>query len=266
VAKTADSLDWPALMARLRDWRAGKAWRLDLLECGGSSNDILLMSPQRFEGEAICLLHAQTAGRGTRGRQWLSRPGGSLTFSVSRPLPVSGSPLGLSLAVGAVLAETFSRLGLGSVALKWPNDLLYDGRKLGGVLVETRYGAGHCLTVVGVGLNLFPGPVVPGRSVAALCEIQRMDGERLTAVCALLLRRVAWLLRQWPAGRDYWLRRWQEHDGLLGRPIRLTRRDDADTGVEGIATGIDRDGRLQIQTRDGLLSIAAGGVTVRFED
>ncbi|NIQ54189.1 MAG: biotin--[acetyl-CoA-carboxylase] ligase, partial [Gammaproteobacteria bacterium] len=84
-----------------------------------------------------CVAGAQTAGRGRRGRQWVSPPGANLYLSVSRTFAGGTDPVrGLSLAVGVAVAEALEGLGVTGLALKWPNDIQLAGRKLGGILVE----------------------------------------------------------------------------------------------------------------------------------
>src|SRR5204862_6473843 len=110
----------------------------------GSTNTVL-----RDEGRPGVLLatNEQTAGRGRRGRRWYSAPGADIAFSLSAEIanPVAG----LSLVAGVAAAGALRALGVREVALKWPNDLLVSGAKLGGILVETR----GRLAVFGFGIN-----------------------------------------------------------------------------------------------------------------
>ena len=114
----------------------------------------------------LCAAEIQTAGRGRRGRRWIGGLGQSVMLSVSwRFTPRSDALSGLSLAVGAALAEALAAGGFGSVMLKWPNDLIAGDRKLAGILVEAshaRPGAAAC--VIGVGFNLDLAPADSVRS------------------------------------------------------------------------------------------------------
>jgi BirA family biotin operon repressor/biotin-[acetyl-CoA-carboxylase] ligase len=114
------------------------------LERCTSSNAVLLA-----EGKAGVLLVAQeqTAGRGRRGKRWYSAPGAGVTFSLSAE--IAKPEAGLSVLAGVAAARALRALGVRQVALKWPNDLLVDGAKLGGILVETR----GRLAVFGFGIN-----------------------------------------------------------------------------------------------------------------
>mgnify|MGYP000706482320 CR=1 FL=1 len=103
----------------------------------------------------LCFAEHQTAGRGRRGRQWVSPYGSNLYFSIYRRFPLGMHELsGLSLAVGAVVAETLGHY-VDGISLKWPNDLLVDGLKLAGILVDVHgIAEGPVDTVIGIGLNL----------------------------------------------------------------------------------------------------------------
>ena len=118
----------------------------------GSTNSVLLE-----EKSLACVLLAaeeQTSGRGRRGRRWHSAPGAGLTFSlalqVRRPLRELA---GLSLVAGVAVSKALRSLGVARAALKWPNDLVVEGAKLGGILVETRSAGAATRAVIGVGLN-----------------------------------------------------------------------------------------------------------------
>src|SRR6266850_4733723 len=124
-----------------------------MVERCGSTNAVLLA-----EGKPDVLLAAQvqTAGRGRRGRRWYSARGAGVTFSLSAVIRRPARELaGLSLVAGVAAARALRALGVAQAALKWPNDLVVDGAKLGGILVETRSnGGGATRAVVGVGINL----------------------------------------------------------------------------------------------------------------
>src|SRR6266478_1130751 len=102
-----------------------------------STNSVLLKGP--CTGPVLLAAEEQTAGRGRRGRRWHSAPGAGITFSLSRSLQrPAREAAGLSLVAGVALARALRALGVAQAALKWPNDLLVNGAKLGGILVETR--------------------------------------------------------------------------------------------------------------------------------
>jgi len=170
----------------------------------------------------------QTAGRGRRGRTWESRPGTSLLVSVIlRPAPAL-----VTLAAGLAAAEACRAVAGAAVGLKWPNDLLLDGRKLGGILSELVAGA----AVVGLGLNLAWAP--PGAAcLGAAVDRQAVLGAYLAGL-------------ETPGDV---LARYRDWCTTLGRRVRVEVPGGA---VEGVATDVDGDGRLVVDGR----AIAAGDV------
>ena len=216
-----------------------------------------------------CLLVAeqQTHGRGRQGRPWQSQAGASLTFSLSLPLaPADWS--GLSLAVGAALADALDPPDAGRaprIGLKWPNDLwLVDapgqGRKLGGILIETVAVGRNRMAVVGVGLNVAPQPV---HDLASGYACLRELDVRATAPAALhrVVPPLALGLRRYEregfaAFADAYARR----DLLCGWPVKTTSPGAA----EGIALGVRANGALRVRSPDGRLhEITSGEVSVR---
>jgi BirA family transcriptional regulator, biotin operon repressor / biotin---[acetyl-CoA-carboxylase] ligase len=178
----------------------------------------------------------QTAGRGRQGRAWVSPPGGALLASlVLRRL----DPL-LSLRGGLAVADVAGA----EARVKWPNDVLLDGRKLAGVLVEGRPQEGWA--VLGIGVNLDAGALPPGLAAGALGR----PGES-EPVLAELLAALAARLDE-PAGAA--LAALRERDALLGAPVRWS-------AGEGTGAGIDDAGRLLVRTAAGEeLALDAGEV------
>lgn len=144
-----------ALGRRAAGWVRG----LEIHTTLGSTSDRLLALAERGPVDGVvCLAELQTKGRGRRGRTWLTPLGGSLAlsagFDIRRRLAELG---GLSLVVGLALLDCLRELGCGSLALKWPNDLLLGGAKVGGILIElsaTPTQQSVTQAVVGVGINL----------------------------------------------------------------------------------------------------------------
>jgi BirA family biotin operon repressor/biotin-[acetyl-CoA-carboxylase] ligase len=203
----------------------------------------------------------QTAGRGRMGKDWHSSATGSLTFSLAMPLmPADWS--GLSLAVGVSLAERLHP----DLRLKWPNDLWWQQRKLGGILVETA-GTGHATgsprtVVIGVGLNIArPGnAVVAGNPdampPAGLAELHRgiTAGEALERVVPALVRDVMTFETQ---GFAAFAERFARRDALRGLSLRLS------DGTQGTGAGVDAGGGLLLQTPKGLVTVTSSQVSVR---
>lgn len=221
-----------------------------------STNDLLL---RQDVGEQPVLLAAeeQTAGRGRRGRRWHSAPGAGITFSLARRVrrPARELPA-LSLVAGVAAARALHALGVGAVRLKWPNDLVVDGAKLGGILVEAR-GAGHA--VIGIGLNHRRTPGLEAklrRRLAFIEELAPVSRNRvIQAVGAVLME----ALERFDAhGLDALRADWEAMDAHAGQRLRV-RLADGRT-LSGIAAGLGHDGSLQIHTKRGLRAVTSGRV------
>jgi BirA family biotin operon repressor/biotin-[acetyl-CoA-carboxylase] ligase len=229
----------------------------------GSTNADLLARAALLSAPLLLIAEHQTAGRGRAGRSWLSAPGDSLTFSLAWRFDGGLQRLsGLPLAVGVALAETLARLGQ-PVELKWPNDLLKDGDKLAGILVETATGGdGATWTIVGIGLNL----VMPdelerriGRAVAAVPWLARMERDTLLAA---LLDGLAGALTQFAnEGFAAFAGRWNRLHAYQGQPVTIV--DRGEVLHEGLAAGVDDAGRLLLDTAQGRIAIVAGDVSLR---
>lgn len=218
-----------------------------------SSNSELMRRARSGRHEATLLVaERQTAGRGRMGRVWQSQPGDSLTFSISLPLaPQDWS--GLSLAVGLSLAESLHP----DVGLKWPNDLWFQDRKLGGILVEAASMGERSQVVVGVGLNILARPA-DGLSTAPAALTELLP--ELTAADAL--SRVAWPLIQTllafeSLGFSPLQSRFAARDVLQGRRVHTS------DGQQGTALGVGPGGALRLQTEIGVQDISSAEISVR---
>jgi BirA family biotin operon repressor/biotin-[acetyl-CoA-carboxylase] ligase len=235
---------------------------VDVVAETGSTNADLLARAATLSAPLLLIAEHQTAGRGRAGRSWLSAPGHSLTFSLAWRFE-GGLPAltGLPLAVGTALAETLGRLGQ-PVQLKWPNDLLKDGDKLAGILVETQATAAGTWAIVGVGLNLaMPDELEAriGRPVAAVPWLARMDRD---ALMAALLDGLAQALRAFAAtGFAAFSARWNLLHAYQGQPVTIV--DRGAVLHEGLAAGVDDGGRLLLDTEAGRIAIVAGDVSLR---
>lgn len=251
-----------ALIARLAN--AGVA--VEVVAETGSTNADLLARASALPGNLLLLAERQLAGRGRAGRSWLSSEGGSLTFSLAWKFALPLQALaGLPLAVGVALAETLAAQGV-TVQLKWPNDLLKDGAKLAGVLIETQsVPAGGVWAVIGVGMNLIlPDELEQriGRPAASAPWLASMDRN---ALMASLLAGLAASLRQFEqAGFGAFCARWNGLHAYQGRPV-----DIIDRGVtlhQGVAAGVDDSGALLLDGAFGRIAIHAGDVSLRARE
>jgi BirA family biotin operon repressor/biotin-[acetyl-CoA-carboxylase] ligase len=220
----------------------------------------------------LLVAEQQTAGRGRLGRQWQSRRGDSLMFSLGLPLqPADWS--GLSLVVGISVAESLATLtsrdaGQAKIGLKWPNDLWLSGpegdRKLGGILVETASWEGLRYVVIGIGINIRPpvlvaptvAPAMPGIPAAGLQDLlPEVDAPEV------LLRILPPLVQALQAFEQFgfapFQARFAARDVLSGRAVQLS------DGTQGMAHGVGENGALLVHTAAGMKEITSSEVSVR---
>lgn len=240
--------------------------RVEVVPETGSTNADLLARAAQLAEPVLLVAEHQTAGRGRAGRSWLSSSENSLTFSLAWKFEGGPQMLsGLPLAVGVALGDALGRLGV-QVQLKWPNDVLKDGDKLAGILIETQSApGGGTWAVIGVGLNLImPDDVEArlGRSAAGAPWLARMDRDVLVAA---LLDALADALRLFAQqGFGAFSARWNLRHAWQGRTVVIL--DDGKLLQEGLAAGVDDAGRLLLDTAEGRTTVLAGDVSLRVKE
>lgn len=227
----------------------------------GSTNDRAreLLASSTGEGTAV-VAEEQRLGRGRRGRRWLSPPGRNLAMSVGiRPRLAATNAWQLGLAAG--LAARSACAAIAPVWLKWPNDLVAgDGRKLGGLLVETAID-GEALTeaVIGIGINVnWAISEMPDEISATATSLASLAGSEVDRVALLghLLDELDDEVRHIESGRSP-LPRYRAACLTIGATVAV---DVGTHEVRGLAMGIDEHGGLQVRTADGLVTVATGEV------
>jgi len=203
----------------------------------------------------VVVAQAQTAGRGRRGRLWIDEPGASLLTSIIlRPRLEPARLPTLSLAAGVAVVEALERVTGLKPRLKWPNDVLVDGRKLAGILLESRIGPSP-LVVLGIGVNLaqrvFPADLAERATSVRLAAGRRVDADAL--LTALLESLDAWRTRLETEGWAPIRERWRALTETLGRRVSID-------GVEGVAVDVDEDGALIVAEGDVRRRVVAGEV------
>ena len=233
--------------------------------CESTSTLLLERAQQGAASGSVVVCERQTAGRGRRGRSWLSAPGDSLTFSLLWRFPTGmPPPMGLSLAVGVAAAHTLEDMGAAGVSLKWPNDILADGAKLGGILVETVSTGGRHVAVIGIGLNIrLPRDIaatVDGEA-GALASVMPYAPSR-NLLLANLLESLAAMLDEFErAGFAGLAAEWQARNAHAGQCVRILAEGAAP--LEGRCAGVDDDGALLLDTAAGMRRIVSGEVSLR---
>lgn len=234
-------------------------------ECDSTSSELMRRADGGAPAGTVIVADRQSAGRGRRGRIWLSSPEESLTFSLLWRFPGGLAGLsGLSLAIGVGLAKALERLGVTGVRLKWPNDVLLqsggDFAKLAGILIELASDRRGTQAIIGIGLNLdVPTGALP-QPVAGLrqCGTQADRHEVLAATLVSLAGVLDVFAAQGFVGlRDEWqnYHAWQDHwVQVLG---------DGVEPLPGRCLGVDGDGSLLLETVRGVERIFSGDVSLR---
>lgn len=235
-------------------------------ECDSTNTRLVDATPADDGRIHVLIADRQTAGRGRRGRQWLSWEAASLTFSVLwRFSPGAPAPAGLSLVVGLALARALEELGVQGVQLKWPNDVLIHGDKLAGILIDLLPSRGRPpAAVIGIGLNLLlpPGAEIPGQTgVTDLARALETPAPARATIFATILGQLHRLLDTYAtAGFPALRAAWTQRNAFAELPVRIMGEGDT---VHGICAGVDDDGALLLRTEDGLRRILAGDVSLR---
>jgi BirA family biotin operon repressor/biotin-[acetyl-CoA-carboxylase] ligase len=233
-----------------------------LAECGSTNAELLARAEAVAASGTVVIAEQQTAGRGRQGRSWIAAPGDSLTFSLLWRFAPRTSPAGLSLAVGLAVANALDKVGprgTAPIRLKWPNDLLKEGKKLGGILVELVPGAPHA-AVIGIGLNLRLPAGMPAelRAQSAALDSGVDPNELLAALLAELLAVLeSFALAGFAALRDDWTAR----HAFENAPVRL--HSDFAPPRDGICRGVDTDGALLFETGGRVERVLSGEVSLR---
>ncbi|GAB6140429.1 bifunctional biotin--[acetyl-CoA-carboxylase] ligase/biotin operon repressor BirA [Methylosoma difficile] len=208
-----------------------------------------------------CFAEQQTAGKGRRGRQWVSPFGSNIYLSVLWRYELIGPAglSGLSLAVGVAVIRALKQCGVDGVGLKWPNDLICQGKKLGGILIEVSgESAGPCTAVIGLGLNVFLAPAeaaVIGQAWTDLAQLSAHVSRNQLAACLLdeLLPVIAHFEN---TGLDAYLAEWRSYDCLKGQSAQLFIGNQQWAGE---VLGIDDNGLLLFKKSDGSQQAYASG-------
>ncbi|MGH8303816.1 MAG: biotin--[acetyl-CoA-carboxylase] ligase, partial [Steroidobacteraceae bacterium] len=201
-------------------------------------------------------------------RAWLAPPGGSICLSLSWAFREVSPDLGaLGLVIGVCALRALRECGLEDTRLKWPNDLVIDGKKLGGILIELRAeSAGPACVVIGIGLNVALGAKVleavgeTGVSATDLVTAGLKQPSRNAVAAALVAQIVQGLLVFEKEGLRPFGEEWRAADVLRGRQIDVHTLEGV---ASGLARGIDLHGALVVETPHGVRRFISGDVTVR---
>jgi BirA family biotin operon repressor/biotin-[acetyl-CoA-carboxylase] ligase len=258
-------LDADLIRAPLRDVTAAQLASLEVAWSLDSTNSELLRRKGPEHGAAVLLTEQQTGGRGRRGRQWASPIAANLYLSLSRQFSGGLARLGgLSLVVGVAAAEALQQAGYAPVGVKWPNDLLAHGRKLGGILVEGggEHG-GPVRAVIGIGVNVHMPTTAATAISQAWTDLATLGGGQPSRnrIASHLLDTLLPALEQFDReGLSPFLARYAALDVLMGREV-VVHGPQGDE--HGVAEGIGDDGALRVRVGEVQRQVHAGDVSVR---
>ena len=270
LARPVELLDARRIRAELSEPCKAHLHQLELLFEVDSTNTRLAAAAPPPPGTAdVCVSELQHAGRGRLGRRWIAPFGGGIAMSlgwtcsdVVRTLPA------LSLGVGVAVSRALVRAGAQGIALKWPNDIWFQDRKLGGVLIELRAEAGGpAHVVIGVGINVSLSEQVRGEieasgtAAAAVTDACKAPPSRNLVAGAILDELLSMLVQYERHGFSAFRDEWTALDGLKDRPAQVAV---GGTVILGVARGVDSDGALVLETKGSMQRFVSGEASLRL--
>jgi BirA family biotin operon repressor/biotin-[acetyl-CoA-carboxylase] ligase len=255
---------------KIRSLLKSKNFTIDIVESIDSTNNYL-NNHDKSAIPHICIAEHQTSGRGRFSRNWYSPFGKNIYFSMQYSIKQDISQLGgLSLAIGTIACRAIEKACKlpNCLMLKWPNDIMYNGKKLAGVLIEIRAEVnGNCSVIVGVGINVN----MPNTSQvnfkhewASIMQITGTSQDR-NNMCAVLIDKLILGTEQYLiTGFKSYMPEWKKRDNLFGKMIQL---HDGHEIFKGTAAGVDIHGHLLINLENNMKkAFSAGEATLLKEN
>jgi BirA family biotin operon repressor/biotin-[acetyl-CoA-carboxylase] ligase len=267
LARPMELLDAERILGGLTGGARRRIRRLELFDDIPSTNAHLMREGQAgAPSGTLCLAERQSAGRGRRGRSWVSPFGHNIYLSLLWRYGLAPGELGgLSLAAGSTVAGVLEDQGVEGVALKWPNDVLWRGRKLAGLLLEVAAQThGPSLVVLGLGLNTR----LQGEQAKAIdqpwVDLEEILGPRGYSRNGLAVRLVedltAAMERYDRDGIAPFLPLWERFDRYRGEPVELRLGDQV---LAGVQEGVTPGGALRLRVGSVVRTFVAGEVSLR---
>lgn len=242
---------------------------LEIYDCVDSTNRYLSEQAQinNLNGR-VCFAEYQTAGKGRRGKEWVSPFGSNIYLSIlwryqSGPAAISG----LSLAVGIAVIRALNDCGVSDVGLKWPNDIYWQDKKLAGILIEVSgESGGPCHAVIGLGLNFYLAEKTAQtitQDWVDLRQILESNAEEIrNKLAAALLNHLMPMISNFEQDTlDAYLEEWRSYDCMQGKVVNIYMGQQVYTGV---VKGIDDNGMLLLTNEQGeVKTFASGEVSFR---
>lgn len=262
----ADLLDRERIEERIAAMGASEVPAITIVDEIESTSSYLLERLAEGPGTPeVCLTEHQTGGRGRRGREWLSSPFQNITMSISWHYETGPSLLsGLSIAAGIAIVRALQSVGIKGVELKWPNDVLFNDRKLAGILVDLRGEVdGPTHIVIGVGLNVRLHDDVSeaiDQAWTDLSSISRQSVDRNEIAARLILELHRILQDFTTEGLNPYLQEWKMLHAFENRMVRIVQNDNE---ILGKVCGLDESGALQLDTGREVIKVHSGEVSLR---
>lgn len=229
-------------------------FKIEIFELLESTNNYLKNTT--FETTKICLAEMQTGGKGRFTKVWHSPFGDNIYLSIGQFFPQDIQELsGLSLVIGLAILNTIEQYyPLSGLSLKWPNDILYNGKKLAGILIDANSEIhGSCNLIIGVGLNLNMSSKATNHPIENWTSIKMITKETAdkSKITASLISAIFKHIQQFQmSGFNSFRKVWEKYDYLLGKNTTVTQGNKQITGT---CCGITEQGHLKIQQQDGTI-------------
>lgn len=265
LSMAMELLDGQFILGALSSASRVNVSKIDVLSLVDSTNEYLKRQSPKKSGQ-LCLAEFQSHGKGRRGRNWVSPFGANLYLSMSWRFNKGIAGInGLSAAVALCLVEALEQVGFKQIVLKWPNDLFWENRKLGGVLIEiTAEVVDSCFVIIGMGINVRM-PVAAWRTIdqpAVDLATLRHGGHvsRNQLAVRIINQLIKGLILFDQQGFTPFYPLWLSRDMLCDQAVTV---ENAGVLIQGIARGIDQNGALLIETTQGRHKIVSGEVSIR---
>lgn len=238
-----------------------------LLDIGSTNSHLRSRALQGAPAGSACFAERQHSGRGRRGRGWVSPFAANLYFSLLWRISAGAMALGgLSLVTGVAVMRGLRSFGIESAGLKWPNDIVVNGAKLAGILIDiVGESSGPCAVIIGIGVNVRMPPAA-GKGIdqvwTDLYTLTQRRGVSRNQLAACLLDQLLPAIAQFETqGLVPFHAEWQDYDIVQGHQIDVQLPNEV---VSGRAGGIDRDGALLVDTANGRRRFTSGEVSLRI--
>ncbi|MCW8828134.1 MAG: bifunctional biotin--[acetyl-CoA-carboxylase] ligase/biotin operon repressor BirA [Gammaproteobacteria bacterium] len=264
LARSFEPLEREHILGRLdSESRALVAELITLYQTDSTNQQLLEAARTGLPSGSVCVAEFQTGGRGRRGRQWLSPYGSNVYLSLLWRFQQGTAHLGgLSLAVAVALMRMLLELGVEGAGIKWPNDILLEGRKLAGVLIDVvGENSGPCYAVIGVGLN-YRMPDEAGEQIDQPWTDLWQQGVRTgrNQLVGRLLHHLVKVVKEYQAGGlEAFRGEWSHYDITRDHEVTIHHGHGL---IHGIARGVDQQGLLLLEQPEGVHRYAAGEVSL----